>query len=56
MSSCSSYVPHVAAVGSDVVGFLPDYVKQENYLSGGRFLVLSLFVPETVRASTSPLS
>jgi Glycosyltransferase family 87 len=40
------YVPHVIAVGSDVVGFLPDYVKQENYLSGGRFLVLSLFVPK----------
>ena len=40
------YVPHVAAVGSAVVGFLPDYVKQENYLSGGRFLVLSLFVPK----------
>jgi hypothetical protein len=40
------YVPHVAAVGSAVVGFLPDYVKQENYLSGGRFLVLSLVVPK----------
>lgn len=40
------YVPHVAAVGSAVVGFLPDYLKQENYLSGGRFLVLSLFVPK----------
>ncbi len=40
------YVPHVAAVGSAVVGFLPDYFKQENYLSGGRFLVLSLFVPK----------
>ena len=42
------YVPHVAAVGSAVVGFLPDYVKQENYLSGGRFLVLSLFVPKRI--------
>ena len=43
-----SYVPHVVAVGSAVVGFLPDYVKQENYLSGGRFLVLSLFVPKRI--------
>ena len=42
------YVPHVAAVGSGVVGFLPDYVKQENYLSGGRFLVLSLVVPKRI--------
>ena len=43
-----SYVPHVVAVGSAVVGFLPDYLKQENYLSGGRFLVLSLFVPKRI--------
>ena len=43
-----SYVPHVLAVGSAVVGFLPDYVKQENYLSGGRFLVLSLLVPKRI--------
>jgi hypothetical protein len=50
-----SYLPHVAAVGSDVVGFLPDYVKQENYLSGGRFLVLSLFVPKRIALDVAVL-
>ena len=50
-----SYVPHVVAVGSAVVGFLPDYLKQENYLSGGRFLVLSLFVPKRIALDVAVL-
>src|SRR5271166_1337363 len=31
------YLPHVLAVGSRVVGFLPGYLQQEGYNSGQRF-------------------
>jgi hypothetical protein len=33
--------PHVAAVGSRVLGYLPGYLQEEHYSSGGRFLLLS---------------
>jgi len=35
-----SYVPHVLAAGWDVLGFLPGYVREEDYGSGERFLLL----------------
>jgi hypothetical protein len=34
------YLPHVLAVGPKVLGFLPEYLQQENYAAGGRFLLL----------------
>lgn len=37
-----SYLPHVAAVGAKVIGFLPGYLSEENYNDGGRFLLLRL--------------
>jgi hypothetical protein len=37
-----SYLPHVAAVGFDVVGFLPRYLSVEGYSEGTRFLLLRL--------------
>jgi hypothetical protein len=36
------YLPHVAAVGSHVLGYLPGYLHEENYDSGTRFLLLGL--------------
>ena len=36
------YAPHVAAVGLDVVGFLPGYLEQEQYATGERFLLVPL--------------
>ena len=43
------YLPHVLAVGVKVLGYLPGYLREENYDSGGRFLLASLlrlpFVP-----------
>ena len=39
------YVPHVLAVGSKVIGFLPGYLQQEGYDSGQRFAIISAFVP-----------
>lgn len=40
---CSlAYLPHVLAVGPKVVGYLPDYLREERYDQGGRFLLLSV--------------
>jgi len=35
-----SYLPHVLATSGDVLGFLPDYVREEDYGSGDRYLLL----------------
>ncbi|HET6210091.1 MAG TPA: glycosyltransferase 87 family protein, partial [Jatrophihabitans sp.] len=40
-----SYLPHVLAVGTGVLGYLPGYLKEEDYTSGGRFLLLAKVVP-----------
>jgi hypothetical protein len=37
-----SYLPHVAAVGPDVLGFLPEYLSVEGYQDGHRFQLLGL--------------
>ena len=43
-----SYLPHVAVVGTKVIGFLPSYLKVEGYERGTRFLLLSrLGLPDT---------
>jgi hypothetical protein len=37
-----SYLPHVVAVGPRVLGYLPGYLREENYAAGSRFLLLGL--------------
>lgn len=37
-----AYLPHVAAVGAGVVGYLPGYLREERYDQGGRYLVAGL--------------
>lgn len=44
-ATCAVYLPHVVAVGSHVIGFLPGYLAQDGYTSGGRFELVSLVVP-----------
>ncbi len=39
------YLPHVLAVGSGVIGFLPGYLQQEGYANGSRFLLVGMLVP-----------
>jgi hypothetical protein len=34
--------PHVLVVGSRVLGYVPGYIHEEHYTSGGRFLLLGL--------------
>jgi hypothetical protein len=38
------YVPHLLAVGSKVIGFLPGYLQQENYTTGTRYGIIGLLV------------
>jgi hypothetical protein len=42
------YVPHVIAVGSKVIGFLPGYLQQEGYEDGDRSVLLDLVVPADI--------
>lgn len=39
------YVPHVIAVGGAVLGYLPGYLHEEEYGSGGRLLLLHEVLP-----------
>ena len=41
-----SYLPHALAVGDSVIGYLPSYLSQEGFDSGGRFALLRLAMPE----------
>jgi hypothetical protein len=36
------YLPHVAAVGLRVLGYLPGYLREEKYAEGGRYLLAGL--------------
>ena len=38
-----AYGPHVARAGAAVLGYLPGYLAEEHYNSGGRFLVASVY-------------
>jgi hypothetical protein len=38
------YAPHLFAVGSKVIGFIPGYLQQEGYNNGTRFGIIDLFV------------
>ena len=38
------YLPHVLGVGGKVIGFLPGYLRQEDYTSGTRFGIIGLVV------------
>ena len=42
------YVPHVVAVGSAVIGYLPGYLNEEHYSSGSRLLLIGWVLPHPV--------
>jgi len=50
-----SYLPHVLAVGGEVIGYLPGYLKEEDYTSGGRFLLLSRLLPHVLLTPAAAL-
>lgn len=41
------YVPYVVASGIGVLGYLPGYLSEEGYVSGTRFILISLIAPGT---------
>jgi hypothetical protein len=49
------YLPHVIAVGSKVIGFLPGYLKEEGYASGTRFAIIGLLVGGRAAIATAVL-
>jgi hypothetical protein len=40
----ATYVPHLLAVGTKVIGFLPGYLREEGYDNGSRFALLGILV------------
>lgn len=50
-----SYLPHVLAVGTRVIGYLPGYLKEENYTSGTRFLLLDKVIPHLLLTPVAAL-
>jgi hypothetical protein len=40
----ATYVPHLIAVGTKVIGFLPGYLHEEGYDNGSRFALLGILV------------
>jgi len=50
-----SYLPHMLAVGTEVIGYLPGYLKEEDYTSGGRFLLLSRVLPHALLTPAAAL-
>jgi alpha-1,2-mannosyltransferase len=46
-----SYLPHVAAVGPKVIGYLPGYLREEHYATGQRFLLLPVGRASTALAA-----
>jgi hypothetical protein len=49
------YIPHVGAVGSAVLGYLPEYLREEQYDSGGRLLLLGAVFPDPVAIAVGVL-
>src|SRR5262249_34364457 len=50
-----SYLPHVLAVGTGVLGYLPGYLRADGYDSGGRDRFLALVVPSSLVAPAAVL-
>jgi alpha-1,2-mannosyltransferase len=42
------YIPHLIAVGHEVIGYLPGYLHEEGYNSGSRLLLLSAVLPHPI--------
>ena len=51
-----SYLPHVAVVGTKVIGYLPGYLRDERYTSGSRFLLLEPVLPHVVAVAAAVIA
>ena len=50
-----TYLPHVFAVGGKVIGYIPGYLNEQGYSSGRGFLLLSLFLPQSLCGAAAVL-
>ncbi len=46
----AGYIPHLLAVGTRSLGFLPGYLREEGYQGNSRYPLLRMFLPNTVAA------
>jgi hypothetical protein len=55
VATAASYLPHLLAVGTGVLGFLPEYLHEEGYGGRVRFALLRPWLPEQAAAVAGPL-
>jgi alpha-1,2-mannosyltransferase len=48
------YLPHVIAVGPEVLGYLPGYLREENYDSGARYIVIGWLTGQWLAGYLAP--
>jgi hypothetical protein len=54
--AAAGYLPHVAAVGLRVIGYLPGYLREERYGEGGRYLLAGMLgLPAGLTAALAAL-
>lgn len=51
----AGYLPHLLAVGTDVIGYLPGYLEEEGYSGEQRFGSVRLLVPDAVAPTVAVL-
>jgi hypothetical protein len=56
LTSALLYLPHVVAVGPDVLGYLPGYLRENDYDGSGRYVVLSAVLPDALEDLAAPLA
>lgn len=49
------YVPHVLLVGTKVIGFLPGYLRQENYTTGTRYGIIGQVITGPLASAVAVL-
>jgi alpha-1,2-mannosyltransferase len=47
------YIPHVVFVGTKVLGFLPEYLREQHYTGGRRFLLLDPVLPRAIATAAA---
>lgn len=49
------YLPHVIAVGTKVIGYIPGYMREQGYAGGGGFMLLDAVLPNALAGAAAVL-
>ena len=49
------YLPHVIAVGTKVIGYIPGYMREQGYAGGGGFMLLDTVLPNALAGAAAVL-